>query len=598
MKKITSETFRSPAMFFILYLLGSCLSIIIFRLIFPGEAPPLKYFNLNWRFLKGFIDIIRFFPALAIAGLVLPFALVRDSSGSYNSFSVRLFHQLNGPIATAICASVLYALVFFLALPLANNYEEKLRYKAELYNLAKERAKTHRAANDWHEAMQFIRITESIWPSSPDMAELKVEAEVKLYSMQYAVTDNKAGEQQNNSAAALPGYGTPVDAADAIAKGEKAFSQERYYDAHWFATLGLRLSRDNSIQAAQANHLAAKAWNKISSLEPDSREKERRALFRLKQSGYEAMVANDWIRAYYIFQELLEKTPSDPDAKNYFEVSEKGTREIAFFMDEMNLSMGHNLAGALFSLPMQTAINRTGRIGLSDRTVLRFSSLSAAPDYAYGTGLEYISYDPQSGRRLQLRAEYAKLIPFSSTDSPKVLILMKALDRSDQAKQWNAKWSSNGGESWQAGENRLFLDISYDDFLVLFRLRKGLSNLSISELFTLKTIENAGYIPQSLDAEIFSRFGIVLLFLPLAIAALICGWRFRAKIFPRYIFIPMFFVVPLVFNVVIRLYEYVLNNAGLLLIIELGFTWSIIILVAFTAIALFLFLMLLAAQKD
>ena len=113
MKKISRETFRSPASVFIMYLLGSCLIILIFRFIFPGEAPPLQYFSRKWRLLMGLKDILNLFPALALSALILPFCLIRDSIDVYKSFSPGFFKQFSGHITIAICASILYALVFF-----------------------------------------------------------------------------------------------------------------------------------------------------------------------------------------------------------------------------------------------------------------------------------------------------------------------------------------------------------------------------------------------------------------------------------------------------------------------------------------------------
>jgi hypothetical protein len=609
-KKITSEIFRTPAAIFIIYIAASCLAVLVFRLIFPGEPPPLPYFSRNWRLLLGFLDILALFPSLALSALVIPFGLIPYSGELYGRFSPKFFNQFQGPIITAICASVMYALVFFLAMPLAQDHKEDLRFRASLYYLAKEDAMVHRAEGDWLEALQFIEIAESIWPQSPELAKLKVDVAVEVDHLRFGELIAAGGrhpepaddERREARLSALPGRNNPLNAAQAIAMGEEAFSGGDYFDAHWYATVGARLAKDNSIDEANANRLAARAWDLINTLEPDSREKERQALFRLKQSGYQAMVSGDFIRAFYIFQELLEKTPNDPDALNYYMASERGTAEIAFFMDEMELSLGDNLSGALFSLPV--------REPLKGRAVLRFSYLSVAPDYAFGTGLEYIRFDSQAQPYIRVQAPYAKLLPVTLDDQHKVLILMKALDRRDGNRQWDAQWIYAADSAMQpqdsdrqsedaARQNAgILLDLSYEDFLALFHMRQGLPNLSITELFELKAIDSAGYIPQAVDAEILGRLGIVLLFLPLTIAALVIGWRYRSKTHPRYLFIPMLILLPLVFTGVTHLYQYVINNAALLLILTVGFTWSLVILIASTALLLFLFLMLLASQKE
>ncbi|MCL2879322.1 MAG: hypothetical protein FWF29_03670 [Treponema sp.] len=619
MKMSSGKKINSPAAVLVLYLLASFLVLIVFRLIFPGEAAPLPIFSRSWGFLRGLIDFLQLFPALALSALVLPFGLAPDSENIYGKSSPRFFHQLNGPVAVAICSLLLYAIVFFLALPAAYTNEENFRYRGDLYRLAKDKAEKHRDAQDWPEALQFIGIAESVWPQSPELAALKTEAEIHLDALRSGAAQNNSQNQQTDirdpGLSALPGYKQPIDTADALSMGEAALSQGRFYDAHWYATLGERLARENSADAANARRLAARAWNSISSLEPNRSEQERQALFRRKQAGYSAMVSGDWISAYYIFRELTGKTPNDPDVENFYKASQAGVQNIAFFIDEMELSLRHNLTSALFSLPVQNQDNQA-----AGRAVLRFAGLSTASDYAYATDLEYLGFDSHSCLQFRVSAPYAKLLPVTIGNTPKVLILMKALDRNDQGRQWNAQWSftdpsgnpgtgrSSGiqiggsgvqtGASLQQGDSRILLDVSYDDFLILTRLRKGLPSLSIADLFSLKTAGNVGYISQSLDAEILGRLGVILFFLPLSAAALIIGWRCRTKTYPRYFFIPMLVLLPVVFYGLIRLYRFVVENAAIWMILGVGFTWSLVLVIVCTALLFFLMLIILAAQKD
>jgi len=45
------------------------------------------------------------------------------------------------------------------------------------------------------------------------------------------------------------------------------------------------------------------------------------------------MESDDWIRAFYIFQELLTYTPDDPDARNFYAASEANAKNTAFFIE-------------------------------------------------------------------------------------------------------------------------------------------------------------------------------------------------------------------------------------------------------------------------
>jgi hypothetical protein len=589
--KISKETFRSPHVIFILYMAAAGLLIMGFRFIFPGEAAPLPIYSESWRLIRGALDILTIFPALVMSALVAPFALA-GFEDQHSSFSPRFFQRLFTPIITAICAAAVYGGIFFLVLPLAREAEGNMRYGGELFTLARERAQIHGRAGEWLEASQFIGICDGIWPNSPDIASLRTEVDVHLDEDRFEEEDERAASRvelavDGRSAAmtSLPGQGQPLDTAGAIARGEEAFGEQRYYDAHWLATLGERLAKAGSPEAASAARLAARAWNQIESQQPTFREERLYSLYHLKQSGYEAMVSGDWIRAYYIFQELAEQTPDDPDALNFLAACERGTKEIAFFIDEIEVSPGEILTGAVFSLPA----------GAGGRAVLRIASLSAAPDFAYGTGLEYLSFDAQSRPLVRLQAPYAKLLPFTLDGRRQVLVLMRALDRHDRNLRWEPEWS-RGGASSAAGA-QITLDVSYETFLLLSKIRQGLPNLQIGELFSAsKTIGESGYVPQVFEAEILNRLGTPLFFLPMSIIAIIIGWRFRAKSRVRYLFIPLLPVLPVVFNGLSRLYQSVLNTLGIWLILTLGFSMALVVFIVVLAASFVISLIALAAQ--
>ncbi|MDR2923255.1 MAG: hypothetical protein LBU85_07935, partial [Treponema sp.] len=426
--KINTETLRAPHIIFILYMLASILLIMGFRFIFPGSAAPLLIFARNWRLIRGVLSVFDMFPALAFSSLVIPFGFAAYED-YHTSFSPAFFKRLISPVTTAISAAVVYGLIFFLALPLAKNYEENLLFKGDLYRLAKERAQAAGRAGEWLEASQFLNICDNVWPNSPELATLRTETDIRLTEKNIEEEDEKAQARaalaggRSAETSSLPGQRQPVNAAEAIALGEAAFTEGRYYDSHWLATLGERLAVQGGPEAASAARLAGRAWNQIESLAPDSREERLYSLYNLKRSGYQAMNTGDWIRAFYIFQELAALTPDDPDAVNFFAASEKGTKEVAFFIDEMALSLGEILTGAVFSLPGGAA---------GSRAVLRFASLSTSQDYAYAMGIEYMGFDSRQRPFAGLQAPYAKLLPFSVDGKSQVLVMMRALDRNDQ----------------------------------------------------------------------------------------------------------------------------------------------------------------------
>jgi len=593
--QINKETLSSPTVIFFAYIIAACVCILGFRLIFPGETAPLPVFSRDWRLIIGLLDILALFPALALSALVVPFGIASDEN-NFSGFSGQFFQRMAAPIITAICAAGLYAVLFFLVLPLTQNNQENLRFKGEMFRLAKERAQIHRQAEDWLEASQFIGICDSIWEDSPEIAALRADVEIQIEKLQYEengwAADDSAKDLNSASVSALPGQGQPLNASDAIALGETALSEGRLYDAHWLATLGGRLTRAGSVESTKAAQLASRAWNQIESQLPTSSEKKIHDIYQLKLSGYEAMVSGDWIRAYYIFKELLDLTPADPDTENFFKASEKGTKESAFFIDEMEVSLGETLTGTILSLPGFLSKGQ-------ERIVMRVASLSSAPDYAYGTGIEYMVFDSNARPLLYLQAPYAKFLPITLDGQQQVLVMMRALDRHDRTRRWEPEWSAQNSAVYQPDTAQITLNVNYETFVMLSEMRQSLPSLYINALFAASDIAGkTGYIPEVFEAEILNRLGACLFFLPMAILAIIIGWNLRARQRPRYLFVLLLPILPVVFNGLTYLYRSVLNTIGISLIFNWGFSAALAIFIVILVVSFLLSLVLLAAQHD
>jgi len=588
---INFSRLRSVPVIFILYVLVSGVLIMAFRFIFPGSDLPLLIYFRDWRLIRGALDFFSLFPALALSALVIPFGIVSVSDfgidGNQSGFSAVFFKRLLPSVITAICAAVVYCGIYFLAFPLVKDSEENLIFKGELYNLAKERALRNAEDGEWNDVSQFFSICDNIWPDNPALDDLKNRIEINLDRSLLEISEEKSQSRaalirnwRSFDSSVTEENGDSMSAAQAIDMGHKALEEQRFFDAHWLASLGGRLAKRGSPEEVSAARLAGDAWNRIESQIPNHREQRLYSLYEMKLSGYQAMNSGEWIQAYYIFKELMVLTPDDPDAVNFFNVSELETMNYAFFIDEMELSLGEILTGALFSFP-----------GHDGRIVMRFSSLSSSQDFAYGRGLEYMEFDSGSRMTANVRAPFAKLLPVIIGGKPNVLIITHALDRDDKNISWQSEWLA--GEK----EPTLILDIDFNALLLLTQVRRGLGNLQIGELFTASgQLGSSGYISEVFEAEILNRIGSAVFFLPVAISIIVAGWRYRAKTRPRYLFILLLPVMPVVFNVLVSLYQSVLNTLGIWLILAFGFSAAIAVFSGVLALCLFFSLIALAAQ--
>ena len=578
--------------------------IIVLRIIFP-DFPSylriLRIFSVPWRITRGLIDFIILFPALAFSGMVIPFGLQNPPPDKFSGFSSKFLEIIKGHILFAIIASAVYGLLSLLALPLLMNYQGSVTYESQLYEASRKAARESVNIDDWHEAARYIAICENIWPNSDELESLRDTVRLGLDDLEMAGAAETRRENGDDpwDTLGVPGQWAPVDASQAYSMAQQAFREEKYYNAHWLATLAARLSRDGSAEKAAIELFAAQAWNKIDSLEPNSREIQTFALFQRKQDGYNAMVSGDWIRAYYIFQDLIPLTPNDTELQNFFAMTKEGVEKTAFFLDEMNMDIGELQTGAVFSLPV-TKNNASA----SGRMILRMDALSTFPDYSYGTKIEILSFNSSGAIAYRLQAPYGKIIPLNlnaddgtagtrGRTTRQSVLLMNALDRND--KHAGLIPESTGPEK-PAG-SQLILDVTYDDFLVLSQVRRGLEGLSVQDLFEgIQRLGAYGYIPEVFEAEILNRFAEPIIFLPMAILVIILGWRFRAIKRPRYMIIPMTAVLPVVFAGVTAFYRSVTNTVGISLVLSMGFTAALLTFFGISFVFFVIVLIVLAGQ--
>jgi hypothetical protein len=601
--KLKREVLLSPPGIFVYYVLASFFGIMGLRLLFPGEPPPLALFSLSWRLTRGILNWIDLFPALAMSAMVIPFGLAPAVGSQLTYISPKFLDTFKSPIITAVSAALVYGVLCFLIYPLAWDRDADMRFRGRLFLESASRARSHTAAGDWLEASRFLGVCEGIWPNSPDLEDLRSAVFVEMEESRF----DRPGDQTAAPLSAVleepdpSGRWEPVDAAEALDLAETALREERYYDAHWFATLSGRLAREGSVETVEAARTASRAWNAIASLEPNSRETQAMRLYRLKNAAYEAMIAQDWIRGYYLFKELMALTPKDPDVINFLNECEQRLEEIAFFIDESGMTLGEILSGAVFSVPRWTSAGRS-----YGRMVLQIRSLAASPDYSYGTGVELLVFDEKGELENRLEARYAKVLPRTLGDQKRVLLLLRALDRDNEKRRWEPVWTGPGlpgsiryDNGLDLGDTQVMLDISYEDFLLSTQVRRGVDNFYIGELFAAeRTLNVYGYVSQVFAAEILSRFAVPLYFLALLILTLVIGWRYRAVQRPLYLGIPMLFILPLVFDGVIRIYRAAMNILGIRLILSLSFVPAAVVVFAGALFFFVLFLVCLACQHD
>jgi lipopolysaccharide export LptBFGC system permease protein LptF len=228
--------------------------------------------------------------------------------------------------------------------------------------------------------------------------------------------------------------------------------------------------------------------------------------------------------------------------------------------------------------------------------------MALLPDYSYVWEPELVAVDGNGLFLYRVRSDYGKIVPVSINTlegEPKqqAALLLRALDRADSGKRREPDWTDEAGEPIDSGASQILLDLNFDDLILLSRAAEGPDTLNLRELFDAeKTLGAYGFVPEVFRAEILRRLSEPVFFLPLSVFALFLGWCFRARKKPRYVYVPMLGVLPLVFYHASLFFRNVFNNLAIWFSLSIGFSSALVCFIAASAVCFILALVVLAAQ--
>jgi hypothetical protein len=578
-----NEKRLSAPTLFALYAVASFAAIVGYQFFFPEAPEPLPIYSFAWRITHGVRRYVSAFPALSMSAVIGSFGFGSRTEDKFGRFSPRFLDAMRVPLLTVIVGSLLYAALFLFILPLADDSRADMAMKGKLFDASVDRADQAVKNGELREAGAYLTICEQIWPSSERTEKARDAVSIGLRGPTSSKTDEPAKMSEPKPSFTGIREGTTV--SEAIASARSAYSEARYFDAHWYATFAERLAKAESGERAIAARLAADAWNAISALEPSAEDKETYAVFSRKRQGYQATLAEDWIRAYYIYADLAKTQKKDPDVQKFFKRSEDGAKTVSFFIDEVGSSIGEADLNVFLSLPRKDG----------GRDVAAVRRLHLFADAAYGEGFELASFAADGRLRFRVEAKYVKLVPFESAE-PGTVALMLAIDRETEALRWTPKWTA--GTAPDAVATRVMLDAPYELLTLAVRAGRGVETLSIPDLNRgAERLTGYGFVADSFNAEIMRRLVEPFAFLSLAVFVLAAAWRFRARGGPGMLGVPVLLFLPVAADVLVQAYRYMATASSATFAVALPFAAALSAALAYQTVLLLLALVFLAGQR-
>jgi hypothetical protein len=257
-------------------------------------------------------------------------------------------------------------------------------------------------------------------------------------------------------------------------------------------------------------------------------ERTAAVLYREKMNAY-ALLAEQPLKAYYVFLALKEKYPADKDIAQFLGIAGEKIKGAFFFIQD---------AAEAFPYPGTESI-----LFLNGKENETLSAVSIGKMVESDTGtffydIEAVSYKPDGTVVYRFFSKYGKLGDDNQT------VLFHAVDRQDGRIEILPAYYT--GVRPEEQRYNLKLTPSMEELRAMSLHGAGIASLGLADLWRMRPALTAGgAVDQGISVEIVMDVLMPLLFLTLSFFAVSFGWAFR----PRYLGRPpmgLFLLIPLV----------------------------------------------------
>ncbi|MBN2440089.1 MAG: hypothetical protein JXJ04_02045 [Spirochaetales bacterium] len=392
-----------------------------------------------------------------------------------------------------------------------------------------------------------------------------------------------------------------MDADGLMEQAQRSFEKEDYFSSYYYASMAFRL--DNT--RIDAEDLITRAMNKISTHQLSIEDEKLRKLYEKKKEGYNKIVSGEYVGAYYLFKELEEMYPDDPDIKDYLiKVKEEFIDELTFFYEDVK---------DINIVPGETDIIFINYKDEMEKQFIYVEKMITLREGIFFRNVEIITISTGGDILYHLKAPYGKYVYVDI----KNITRMQEKHPTKHHLNLNCIYRNPEAEADEADSLPYYIvspkgKKQFPEFIIpLYPSTQLLDKLRNSGTFSHQTnllellflslnneYEKAGFNRTEINIEIITRFNLPFLFLFCSLIAIALGWVCRSRYFRRppiftFIFIPVF---PVVIALLIRLYILTQKIIFAFIVIALDIIPALIISLVFHCIVIIIALVLVAGK--
>lgn len=546
----------------VLYLFAMGCFVLFSVITFPvGEV--LSSFMTSWVGNHALILFLEILVPVQCTAMILAYSLFIEP----DDVSDAPANHLGKLVLALLILTVLYSVAEEGLLPMLYRNEEDFQYRSDLGSEFLAEAEAALDEQDYRKAREMLDLYLSVDPANQSVRDTLNTVEGELLVRQRDVDEQEERVQEELRR---------EDALSLIRRAEAYLEEADYYSAHYYATLARKLDPNRK----EAQRIAAKAWQEISDMQPSQEAMEEAAFHARKRNGYTALMQGDAIRAYYIYRELFEDHPLDPDVQRYFARSREAVRQISFFHDE---------AEQILVLPGRRNITFVNTLGQESVELVFFEKLVTVAEGSFVRNIEALAIDADGQVLYHFTAPYGKFVGDH--------VNMRCIDRTDEAAAYLPTYHTGS----RPEELRYLIAVrpSVSDIEDYAIGQQQTHQASIARLWRMARIMGSyGMRPEPIQGALLFRAVRPFTFMILSIFAVGVGWRLRSR-YGRRPPIPTLLLVPLlpfVLHLVTVAYGYWNQVLFGFLLLSAGFVVSALLFLFFQSVFLVLALFFLAGQ--
>lgn len=501
----------------------------------PADVPSRSVFL--YKFCIGIEYFARFLPAMAIAGFVISLSVYfgHNSQGSSQRFSSAMGDRFKLVIISGLVCTFLITLTNETFSLWSKQKRTALVNKTKIIKEYID-VGNRLLQNGLNErALSYANAALKLNPNSNEARDLKSKADMeinRIYTsgLKFDLTSAQPLEKSDNSL--VMNVDQINDSYKCLLQAKAAFENQQWFNAHYYAELGLKLTDPKNPNLDELKTISAQAWNNITQKHKETNSLEFE-IYDQKYKGYLALVNQNDLEAYYIFRGLYENYDDlkrDSDVLFYLEVATNRIEQEYFFVDEtleletfesandVYFSYCHdNGAKEIVYFKGVTSVKSTGQ-SIQYLRELTIVSLNSHGRVTRKLTVPYAKMMPVSVKNLTAATKEMLLIDEKTDFVP--YILLKAVGRDDPDIQFGPTYSYPDGSIATSPEYLIF-PLKYSDFLMLEESPSNPENTSLFFLFKfIKDADDFGfareqYLQTMLNRLLFPLY-FILLFIMLA----------------------------------------------------------------------------------